>query len=134
MGRDQGAASVLPLKSHRAKGCGVHLEFKHVRRDFPAFQQLYDQQVFALPNVQHLTSTLMMKRIVTDRVFQNAPIDAITPQVVAQYRDARTATRGNREIALLSHVFNIARELGHTKEQITKKIYRRIGEIVQPTK
>ena len=52
------------------------------------------------------------------RAFESAPIDAITPQVVAQYRDARTAkTRGNREIALLSHVFNIAREWGLTDKE-----------------
>lgn len=52
------------------------------------------------------------------KVFESAPIDAITPQVVAQYRDARTAkTRGNREIALLSHVFNIAREWGLTDKE-----------------
>ncbi len=37
---------------------------------------------------------------------------------MAQYRDARTAkTRGNREIALLSHVFNIAREWGLTEKE-----------------
>lgn len=52
------------------------------------------------------------------KAFDDAPIDAITPQVVAQYRDARTAkTRGNREIALLSHVFNIAREWGLTDKE-----------------
>ncbi|KAF5292576.1 hypothetical protein FQR65_LT20254 [Abscondita terminalis] len=35
--------------------------------------------------------------------------------MIAQYRDSRTAkTRANREIALLSHVFNIAREWGLT--------------------
>lgn len=46
-------------------------------------------------------------------VFNDAPIEAITPAMVAQYRDARTAkTRANREIALLSHVFNTAREWG----------------------
>jgi len=40
------------------------------------------------------------------KAFADAPIEAITPQVIAQYRDARTAkTRGNREIALLSHIF-----------------------------
>lgn len=34
--------------------------------------------------------------------FEPAPIDAIPPQVIAQYRDARTAKiRANREIALL---------------------------------
>jgi len=50
--------------------------------------------------------------------FDNAPIDAITPHVIAQYRDARSAkTRGNREIALLSHIFNIAREWGLTEKE-----------------
>ncbi len=47
--------------------------------------------------------------------FEKAPIDSITPQVVAQYRDARTAkVRANREIALLSHMFTVAREWGLT--------------------
>ena len=49
------------------------------------------------------------------KAFETAPIEAITPQVVAQYRDARTAkVRANREIALLSHMFTIAREWGMT--------------------
>ncbi|MFK3640591.1 phage integrase [Pseudomonas protegens] len=49
------------------------------------------------------------------RAFENAPIESITPQVIAQYRDARTAkVRANREIALLSHAFTIAREWGLT--------------------
>lgn len=52
------------------------------------------------------------------KAFADAPIDAITPQVIAQYRDARTAkTRANREIALLSHIFNIAREWGYTDKE-----------------
>ncbi len=39
----------------------------------------------------------------------------LPPHVVAQYRDARTAkVRANREIALLSHMFTIAREWGLT--------------------
>jgi len=43
------------------------------------------------------------------------PIESITPQVIAQYRDARTTkVRANREIALLSHAFTIAREWGLT--------------------
>lgn len=48
-------------------------------------------------------------------VFDTAPIDAITPQHIAQYRDKRTArVRANREITLLSHIFNLAREWGYT--------------------
>jgi hypothetical protein len=47
------------------------------------------------------------------KAFDEAPIESITPPVIAQYRDARTAkTRANREIALLSHVFTIACEWG----------------------
>ncbi|SDY29441.1 tyrosine-type recombinase/integrase [Pseudomonas sp. NFIX28] len=50
--------------------------------------------------------------------FDTAPIDAITPSLIAQYRDARVAkTRANREIALLSHVFNMAREWGFTDRE-----------------
>lgn len=45
--------------------------------------------------------------------FADAPIEAVSPPVIAQYRDARTAkTRANREIALLSHVFTMAMEWG----------------------
>lgn len=48
-------------------------------------------------------------------VFNSAPIDAITPQHIAQYRDKRSArVRANREITLLSHIFNLAREWGYT--------------------
>ena len=49
-------------------------------------------------------------------VFSDAPIDAVTPQIIAQYRDSRTAkVRANREISLLSHIYNIAREWGLTE-------------------
>ncbi|MDK6078964.1 tyrosine-type recombinase/integrase [Massilia varians] len=48
--------------------------------------------------------------------FGKAPIDSIRPQDIAVYRDARSApVRANREIALLSHVFNMAREWGYTQ-------------------
>lgn len=51
-------------------------------------------------------------------VFDGAPIDEITPSMIAQYRDTRSAkTRANREIALLSHVFNTAREWGITARE-----------------
>ncbi|MFJ2709724.1 Lrp/AsnC family transcriptional regulator [Pseudomonas sp. NPDC087346] len=38
-----------------------------VTRDLPAFQQLYDESLSTLPNVQRLTSTLVMKRVIQDR-------------------------------------------------------------------
>jgi integrase len=51
-------------------------------------------------------------------VFGTAPIEAITPQHVAQYRDKRTAKiSANREIALFSHCWNMAREWGYTARE-----------------
>ena len=48
-------------------------------------------------------------------VFGNVPLDAITPQFVRRYLDARGAkVAANREKALLSTVFNHAREWGYT--------------------
>lgn len=50
--------------------------------------------------------------------FEKAPVDAVTPQVIAQYRDKRSAkVRANRELSLLSHIYNIAREWGVTEKQ-----------------
>lgn len=39
-----------------------------VAADLPAFQQLYDERLTSLPNVQRLTSTLVMKRVIQDRM------------------------------------------------------------------
>lgn len=38
-----------------------------IARDLPAFQGLYDDQLSTLPGVQRLTSTLVMKNVVTDK-------------------------------------------------------------------
>ena len=38
-----------------------------ITRDLPAFQQLYDEKLSALPSVQRLTSTLVMKSVVQGR-------------------------------------------------------------------
>jgi DNA-binding Lrp family transcriptional regulator len=38
-----------------------------VTQDLPAFQRLYDDSLSTLPNVQRLTSTLVMKRVIQDR-------------------------------------------------------------------
>jgi DNA-binding Lrp family transcriptional regulator len=38
-----------------------------VARDLAAFQRLYDERLSALPGVQRLTSTLVMKSVVEDR-------------------------------------------------------------------
>ncbi|MDP9506984.1 Lrp/AsnC family transcriptional regulator [Pseudomonas idahonensis] len=38
-----------------------------ITRDLPAFQRLYDERLSTLPNVQRLTSTLVMKQVIQDR-------------------------------------------------------------------
>ncbi|MNN45704.1 AsnC family protein [compost metagenome] len=45
-----------------------------VTRDLPAFQKLYDEKLSAMPGVQHLRSTLVMKTVVQDRPF---PLDTL---------------------------------------------------------
>lgn len=40
-----------------------------VTRDLSAFQKLYDEKLSAMPGVQHLRSTLVMKTVVQDRPF-----------------------------------------------------------------
>lgn len=50
--------------------------------------------------------------------FSDAPIEAITPQIIAQYRDKRSGkVRANHEISLLSHIYNMAREWGITSKE-----------------
>ena len=54
------------------------------------------------------------------RVFGHMPIDAILPMHIREYMDLRgqvAKVRANREKALFSHVFNKAREWGHTALQ-----------------
>lgn len=46
-----------------------------------------------------------------------------------QFRDIRP--KAASEIEDISHA---SRLLGHSKEEITKRVYRRVGEVVSPTK
>ncbi|MEE3662257.1 Lrp/AsnC family transcriptional regulator [Brenneria sp. g21c3] len=39
-----------------------------ISRDLPAFQRLYDEQLSGMPGVQRLTSTIVMKSVVQDRL------------------------------------------------------------------
>jgi hypothetical protein len=51
------------------------------------------------------------------KVFNDVHIDDIAPQHIARYRDVRgksAAISANREISVLSAVFNLAREWGYT--------------------
>ena len=60
--------------------------------------------------------------------FDSAPIDSITPANIAGYRDARTA---KREIALLSHIFNMARAWGLTERENPCQGVRKNKEVLR---
>lgn len=64
------------------------------------------------PRTQRDNAVMLEKLIAT---FGATSIDAILPRTIRQYLDKRSAkVRANREMALLSHVWNKAREWGYT--------------------
>ena len=90
----------------------------------------YEREIIPTKAVKTQAGNLLeLKKLRT--VFDSAPIDAITPQHIAQYRDARktkartlkdgtvipmrhATVAANRELALFSHAWNKAREWGYT--------------------
>lgn len=101
----------------KAKLKWAELEAKSVPKDLTMMKGIFDQYLLKIiPGKAARTQKDNIYELKQLReVFDSAPIDAITPAMIAQYRDSRTAkTRANREIALLSHVFNTAREWGLT--------------------
>lgn len=119
-GRDaDGKRKEIPLGSDldQAKVEWARLERRAAPKPSYLLGSLFDRYVKEIIPTKGLrTQSDNMKELKQLRkAFEKAPIDSITPQVVAQYRDARTAKiRANREIALLSHMFTIAREWGLT--------------------
>ena len=98
-----------------AKRKWAELECAEVPPDASTMKHAFDQYVRdILPKKRPSTQRENMLCLSQLRpAFDNAPIEAIKPQDIARYRDARTApVRANREIALLSHVLNMAREWG----------------------
>ncbi|MBH3460229.1 site-specific integrase [Pseudomonas putida] len=101
----------------KAKLMWAELEAKSVPKELTTMKGIFDEYLLKIiPGKAARTqkdNIYELKQLRT--VFDSAPIDAITPAMIAQYRDSRSAkTRANREIALLSHVFNTAREWGLT--------------------
>lgn len=119
-GRDaDGKRKEIPLGGDldQAKVEWARLERKAPPKPSHLLGALFDRYVKEIiPKKGLRTQSDNMKELKQLRkAFEQAPIDSITPQVIAQYRDARTAkVRANREIALLSHMFTIAREWGLT--------------------
>lgn len=120
-GRDPDGKRVeIPLGTDlaAAKRKWAELECVEAPPDASLMKYAFDQYVRdILPKKKPSTQRENMLCLAQLRpVFDSAPIDAIRPQDIARYRDARSApVRANREIALLSHVFNMAREWGFTQ-------------------
>jgi integrase len=117
---DTGKRKEIPLGTDlvKAKRKWAELECVDVPLDASLMKYAFDQyERDILPKKK--PSTQRENKLCLSQLrpaFDKAPIERITPQDIARYRDARTApVRANREIALLSHVFNMAREWGFTK-------------------
>ncbi len=98
----------------------AELEAKDKPGDLTIMKGIFDRYVRdAIPKKGARTQTDNLAELKQLRpTFDSAPIDSITPANIAGYRNARTAkVRTNREIALLSHVFNMAREWGLTERE-----------------
>lgn len=119
-GRDEaGARKEIPLGGDlvAAKIKWAELECQPLPSDVSTMKALFDRYVRdVMPGKAPRTRVDNAAELANLRkVFDSAPINAVTPAHVAQYRDKRATkakTRANRELALLSHVFNMAREWG----------------------
>lgn len=135
-GRDaEGGRVKIPLGQDMAdaKREWAKLECQEVPADTGLLRFIFDRyERDVIPTKAIATrrdNALCMKKL--RAVFDSAPIDAITPQVIAQYRDKRGATapvRANREITLLSHIWNMAREWGFTAKENPVKGVRKNKE------
>ena len=119
-GRDaEGNRKEIPLGSDLddAKVEWARLERKSVPSPAHLIDRLFEEyEKKVMPKLTKGTQDDYQKGLrQLKKAFTGAPLDAMTPQVIAQYRDARKAkVRANREIALLSTMFTFAREWGLT--------------------
>ncbi len=93
----------------------AELEAKEKPLDLRTMKGIFDRYIRDIVSKKHRAprKTIWRRSSSSDRCSIAPPIDSITPATIAGYRDARTAkVRANREIATLSHIFNIAREWG----------------------
>ncbi len=109
------------LSSDRAEALRLWAQREGVREDestrlFAVVARRYTREVLPTkaPATRHDNEKELANLL---KVFAQMPIEAIEPTHVREYLDIRGQTakvRANREKALLSHVFNKAREWGYT--------------------
>jgi integrase len=115
-----GKAIPLGKDLDKARLKWAELEAKEIPLDLRTMTGIFDRYIRDIvPKKAPRTQRDNLAEIKQLRqLFDNAPIDSITPATIAGYRDARTAkVRANREIATLSHIFNMAREWGLTSKE-----------------
>jgi integrase len=119
---DQGKRKEIPLGSDLdvAKAEWAKLDCKPIPQKNALLCKVFDRyEAEIIPGKKPRTQKDNLLSLTQLRkAFNEAPIDAVTPQVIAQYRDKRTGkVRANREISLLSHIYNIAREWGISNKE-----------------
>lgn len=119
-GRDADGRRVeipLGIDLSEAKKKWAEFECKPAPRDSKLLCHIFDRyqkEVFPLraPRTQRDYRDCLEK---LRPVFGMMAVDDLRPHHIAMYRDRRSAkVRANREISLLSHIFNKAREWGYT--------------------
>lgn len=112
------------LSSDRAEALRLWAQREGVREDdstrlFSVVARRYVREVF--PTKAYATRRDNDKELANLlKVFGHVPIDVIAPMHVREYMDIRgqkAKVRANREKALLSHIYNKAREWGYTAMQ-----------------
>lgn len=112
------------LSSDRAEALRLWAQRECVREDdstrlFSVVARRYVREIFPTKSVQtRKDNDKELANLL--KVFALMPIDAIAPMHVREYMDIRgqvAKVRANREKALLSHIFNKAREWGYTALQ-----------------
>jgi integrase len=151
-GRDaDGKRREIPLGGdlNEAKRQWAELECKPAPVETGLMKVIFDRYIKEiLPTKAPRTQKNNLLEMVSLRsVFDIAPVDAITPQHIAKYRDARKTKRrlridgsvrdpggkpapvaANREIALFSDIWNKAREWGYTAKENPVKGVRKNKE------
>ena len=132
---DQGKRIEIPLGNdlNEAKKKWAELERHEVPADVDLMRFIFDRyEQDIIPTKAPRTQKDNLSYLTWLRkVFDSAPIDSISPQFIAQYRDKRgqiAPVRANREISLFSHVWNLAREWGYTAKENPVKGVRKNKE------
>ena len=112
---DQGKRKEFPLGTdlNEAKRKWAEFECKLTPTDATPMQFVFEKNVRDIVPAKAPATQLENERLPTPapRGVRLRPIDAISPEDIARYREARSAKlRANREITLLSHPSNMASE------------------------